>query len=141
MKTRIIAAMAIAASLSLGGSAMAQNLGEDTAWQFKTPAETAVQNLNLQLMEAHDAGLLGTGVYGGYGFGGPLGQSTAVNNYFQFIDQSQTTNNCSNTGVGSTITCGGSTNTVSNNQTSNNSSATSTTTVEGNTVTNTNPPD
>ena len=118
----------------MGTNAYANGLGEDRPWQFKDANTTASQAINLDLMERKKAGYYdgtGQGAGGGGGFGGG---SSATNNFYQFVDQSTTVNNCTSNGVGSPITCGGATNNSTNAQTTTQSNATADTTVTGNSI-------
>jgi len=132
------------AALALPSAVSAQTLGEEGSFQFRSPAERSVALSIAQTIEAKQGGQFeaGFGGFGGTGAGSGAGGSAAnTNNLFQFIDQSQITNNCTSSGaVGSTMSCGGGgTNSVSGtNLTSSGNSNKSDTTLTGNTVTNAN---
>jgi hypothetical protein len=133
-----------AAALAMPALASAQTLGEEGSFQFRNPAERSVALSIAQTIEAKQGGQFeaGFGGFGGTGAGSGAGGSAAnTNNLFQFIDQSQITNNCTSSGgVGSPMSCGGGgSNTVSGtNLTSSGNSNKSDTTLTGNTVTNAN---
>lgn len=135
-------AVALAAAL-FAGAATAQDraIGEDSAYRFSNANDRAVRQNSLQMLQLRAAGYydqIGAGNAAALaGAGGLLGGSAAnTNNQFTFIDQSQVTNNCSNTGGGS-MTCSRGDNTVSGvNQTSTGNTQDANTTITGNTVEN-----
>lgn len=106
--------LACAFACAVPGVCSAQTLGEEGAWQFRSPAERSVAASVAALIEAREEaerqranGGFSSGGSGGGG-GGASGTAATTNNYFQYVDQSQTTNNCSSSGgVGSPISCGG----------------------------------
>lgn len=125
MKTTFALAGAIALVLAAGAaSAQDRSIGEDSAWRFQTASDRAVRQNGLNQFELNKAGYfdqIQAGNLGALaGAGGLLGGSAAnTNNVFNFIDQSQTTNNCSASAVGASLTCGRGDNNVSGvNQTS-----------------------
>lgn len=123
------------ASLCIAGSALANGLGEDGAWQFQTAAQKEALNLNLQLMQSHNANPA-TGAAGTTGTGaGGLASALAVGTLNEFIDQSTTVNQCS-AASGGTITCTATrgTNTSDATQTNSNSSSSASNTLTGNQI-------
>jgi len=142
MKLSLMLVCAIACAVP--GVCSAQTLGEEGAWQFRTPAERSVAAGVAALIEARKAeerrresgggGFASDGTAGG---GGASGSAATTNNYFQYVDQSQTTNNCSSSGaVGSPISCGGGSTSLSGvSQVSSGNTNSSRTEVTGNTIT------
>lgn len=143
MKSTIIVGAAVALALGVAGAASAQDrrIGEDSPWRFQDANDRVARQNALQLFELNKSGYFDELKAGNpaavAGAGGLLGGSASnTNNVFQFIDQSQTTNNCSASGVGASITCSGSTNTVNNDQVSTGNTQDATNTIRDNTVTN-----
>lgn len=131
------------AALALATAANAQNISQDSAWNFRTPNETAVLQNNSNMIQLQKSGyydLMKNGALGGVGgsgSGGLMGTGASnTSNYFQTINQ--TTNNCTGgSAVGATLSCGGGTNDVSgNSQVSDGNTSTASNTITGNTVTN-----
>lgn len=142
---KLTVAFASAAAVCLLASAAAaqdRTIGEDSAWRFGTANERAVRQNGLNQFELNKAGYfdqIQAGNLGALaGAGGLLGGSAAnTNNVFNFIDQSVTTNNCSASAVGASLSCGRGDNNVSGvNQTSTGNTQDSNTNISGNTVTN-----
>ena len=136
----------VAALLLCAAPALAQDraIGEDSAFRFMDANSRAVRQNSLSLYELNRNGYFDQIRQGNLGAlagaGGLLGATSGnTANVFQFIDQSTTTNNCSNagSGVGSTMSCSRGDNSVSGvNQTSTGNTMSSETNVTGNTVTN-----
>lgn len=142
---KLTVALASAAAVCLMASAaVAQDrtIGEDSAWRFGSANDRAVRQNGLNQFELNKAGYfdqIQAGNLGALaGAGGLLGGSAAnTNNVFNFIDQSVTTNNCSASAVGASLSCGRGDNNVSGvNQTSTGNTQDANTTISGNTVTN-----
>lgn len=143
MRISVIAGAGLALAM-LAGGAQAQDraIGEDAPWRFQSASDRVARQNSLQLFELNKAGYFDQLQAGNpaavAGAGGLLGGSAAnTNNVFQFIDQSVTTNNCSASAVGATLTCSGSTNTVNNDQTSTGNTQDANTTIRDNDITNT----
>lgn len=141
MKLSILAAAAVAL-MATGAAAQDRSIGEDSPWRFQSPSDRVAKQNALNQFELNKAGYFDQLQAGNpaaiAGAGGLLGGSAAnTNNVFQFIDQSVTTNNCSASAVGASLTCSGSSNTVNNNQTSTGNTQDATNTIRDNTITNT----
>lgn len=139
--------LALAGALAIGlmasaATAQDRSIGEDSAWRFQSATDRAVRQNGLNQYELNRAGYfdhIRNGNMGALaGAGGLLGGSSAnTNNVFNFIDQSVTTNNCSASAVGASLSCGRGDNNVSGvSQTSTGNNQTATTDISGNTVTN-----
>jgi len=134
--SRAAAASAAALALAaLGGVARANNLGEDGAWQFQTPAQVQIQQQNLALVQAHNHPTQAAPTLNGSGFGtGGSGllfaSNQPTNNYTQVVNQ--TTISCS--GAGTVCSASGGGNTTSVTATSTGSTTSNTNNVTGNTV-------
>lgn len=142
IKTALLGALAIAA-VSAGAASAQQAIGEDSAWKFRSPNETAVLQNNSNMIQLQKSGYYdlmkngALGLGGGAGAGGLMGAGASnTQNYFQVINQ--TTNNCTGgSAVGASLTCGGGANTVTgNSQVSDGNTNTASNTITGNTVTN-----
>ena len=141
--SRVLAAAAAVALTMTASAALAQDrsIGEDSPYRFSSASDRAVKQNNLQLFELNRNGYfeqIRAGNMGALaGASGLLGGSAAnTNNSFTFIDQSQVTNNCSNSGGGSLV-CSRGDNTVTGvTQTSTGNTQNADNTISGNEVTN-----
>lgn len=145
LKMKTTFALAGALALALAASAAAAQdraIGEDSAWRFQSASDRVARQNGLNQFELNKSGYfdqIQAGNLGALaGAGGLLGGSAAnTNNVFNFIDQSVTTNNCSASAVGASLTCGrGDNNVTGTTQTSTGNTNTSDNNISGNTVTN-----
>lgn len=140
--TVVICGMLVATATASQAQDRQNNIGEDAPWRFRSASDRVATQNSLSLFELNKAGYFDQIQSGNMaalaGAGGLLGSSAGnTNNVFNFVDQSTTTNNCSATAVGSTITCGRGDNTVTDiTQTSTGNTNTAETTITGNTLTN-----
>ena len=133
---------AVVGLMATTASAQDRSIGEDSAWRFQSASDRAVRQNGLNQYELNRSGYfdqIRAGNLGALAGAGSLlgGSSANTSNVFQFIDQSVTTNNCSASAVGASLTCGRGDNNVSGvNQTFTGNTQTSSTDISGNTVTN-----
>lgn len=133
---------AVVGLMATTAAAQDRSIGEDSAWRFQSASDRAVRQNGLNQYELNRAGYfdqIRNGNMGALAGAGSLlgGSSANTNNVFNFIDQSVTTNNCSASAVGASLTCGRGDNNVSGvNQTSTGNTQNADTDISGNTVTN-----
>jgi hypothetical protein len=125
------------ATIAIGASASANDLGEDSTWQFRNANTTVQMQNNLSYIAARRMGTLGaSGAQGlatlGSGAGLLTSATTATNNFTQVVNE--TSISCEGAGTVCTATGGGNTTTVGQTSTGSTSSAHAEAT--GNTLTN-----